>query len=139
MDDQGTDSTTPPDPPAGSIHQSRQTRHGSPDHFNGWETIGERDHYDELDFLSPSCNLTMEKLKDRKEEDVVIFDYSLSLPDRNLPIEEGDPSSGLSNEEDDRFFQVSKDRLIESEEFNQTINYAKEPPPQSRRPRLVIM
>ena len=98
-------------------------------------------HYDELDFLSPSCNLTMEKLKDRKEEDVVIFDYSLSLPDRNLPIEEGDPSSGLSNdEEDDRFFQVSKDMLIESEEFNQTINYAKEPPPtQSRGPRLVIM
>jgi len=83
----------------------------------------------------------MEKLKDRKEEDVVIFDYSLSLPDRNLPIEEGDPSSGLSNdEEDDRFFQVSKDMLIESEEFNQTINYAKEPPPtQSRGPRLVIM
>jgi len=135
------------EPPAGSVHQSSwgpplppTPLQESSDHFGAWKTIGEQqEFYDEKDFLRPSYNLTSEKLKDRKEDDVVIFDYSLGGSDESPPVEGGGPSSGGSDEDDDRFFQVSKDRLIESEQLNQIINLTKEPGPIQSRARLCIM
>ena len=154
MDHPDTNSTAPldtnsvPEPSVGSTHQSSQAlpafparAEESPDHFHGWKTFGEQqEFYDEEGFLYPSYNLTSEKLKDRTEDDVVIFNYSLSRGDRNPPVERDGPSSRNIREEDDIFFQVSKDTLIESEQFNQAINPEKEPRLiQSREPRLAIM
>jgi len=117
---------------------------GSNDHI-GWEVIGEQqDFYDEQDCLHPSRNLVSEKLKNRREDDVVIFDYSLNPDylrrvDRN-PFEGGGRSAGLFGEDDDIFFRVSKDRLIDSKQFDQIINLTGAPPLiQSREPRLGIM
>ena len=96
MEDLGTKSVatlgpgSAPEPSPGSARQSSQARQlssgqaqESPDRFGGWKTVGEqRDFYDEKDFL-PCSNLRSEKLEDRKEEDVFIFDYSLSPADEN--------------------------------------------------------
>jgi len=154
MEDPGTNSAALPDSRSslesavGSIHQPPQTPlplptfpHESPDNFDDWETIHEQqDLYNEKDLLRPSCNLTSQKLSNRKEGDVVIFDYSLSRRDGNPPVEEEGPSSGHSSSHDDIFFQVPKDELIESRQFNQIINATKEPRfIQSRGPRLRIM
>ena len=115
-------------------------------HFRGWETISaQRNFYDEQDFLDPSHNLTSNKLQNRGEDEVVIFDFSLNQGDLsrvngNPSAEDGGPSSGRFGEEDDIFFRVSKDDLIESEQFNQIINSTKESRPiLSHGPRLGIM
>jgi len=128
-----------------SIHEFSQQSplsQGSGDYFDGWRTIGEQqDFYDEQDCLHPSLNLASEKLKTRKADDVVIFDYSLD-PDYlsrvggNPPVEEGGPLSESSGADHDRFFQVPKNELIGSEQFDQIIDLTKEPP---RGPRLGIM
>jgi len=128
------------EPSAGSIHELSQLSPlppllspGSVDSFADWEAIGEqRDFCDEQDFLNPSCSLASEKLKNRKEDDVVIFDHSLDPDylgrrDRHPPVERGGASSGWFIGDDDRFFRVPKDRLLESEQFNQVINSAGEP------------
>jgi len=151
MGDLGTNSAAPVfphstlEPPAVSTHSSEGLPptlvQESPDHCDGWKTISEQqDLYDEKDFLCPSYNLTSEKLKDRKEDDVVVFGYSLSGADENPPAEEGGPSSGHFSAHDDIFFQVSKTELVRSRQFNKIIN-----PINERRPihswgqRLVIM
>ena len=152
MEHQGTNSTTPLDthsasePSGGSTHQSPALppspalAEESLDHFHGWKTIREQQgFYDEEGFLYPSCNLTSKKLKDRKEDDVVIFNYSLSRADGNSPVERGGPSSRNFSEDDDIFFQVPKDALIRSEQFIQTINPEKEPRLIQSRERLAIM
>jgi len=124
----------PPPPPTGTLSQE------SPDCSEGWKTIEQQEFYDEKDFLRPSCNLTSEKLKDRKGDGVVIFDYSLSRLDENPPVEEGGPSLGHFSEHDDIFLQVSKGELIGSKQFSRVINPMKELQPiQPRGPRLVIM
>ena len=93
---------------------------------------------------SQSHNLVSDKLKTRREDDVVIFDYSLNPGylkhfDRNLSKEDSQ-LEGLFSEDDDIFFQVSKDRFIGSEQFNQIINLTRGPPLiQSGEPRLGIM
>jgi len=109
-----------------------------------WEPIGEQPRfYDEQDFLRPGSNLKSQKLKNRKADDVVGFDYPLD-PDYlgyvgEYPPDEEDISQGFS-EDNDIFFRVSKDRLIDSKEFNQIINPMKEPRlRRSRMPQLGIM
>ena len=156
MENLGTNSA-PMDPhsapglSAGPIHESSQPSQQSPtlsrelaDRFAGWKTIDEqRAFYDERDCLNPSYNLASKNLN-RNEDDVVIFDYSLdpdypSRADGNTPAEEGGPSSGHFSA-DDIFFQVPKHELIESKQFDQIINPAKEPRLiRSRGPRLSIM
>jgi len=131
------------EPSLGSAHQLSQgspplptLAQDPPHHFDGWRPIGQQqEFYDEEGFLCLSRNLTSEKLKDRKEDDVVIFDYSLSREDGNPPVGGSGPSSGGSSEDEDRFFQVSKDMLIESEQFSQVIN----PRLIQSRERLAIM
>ena len=154
MEDLGTNPTTPLDHRStlqsslGSTPRSSQAlpqpptpAHESPDRFNSWETIGKhQEFYDEKDFLYPSCNLTSEKLKNRKEDDVVIFDYSLNGTDGNPEVEGGGPSARCLSKEDDIFFLVPKDKLIGSKQFNQIINPTKEPQPiRLRGSRLAIM
>lgn len=156
MDDLGTNSTalldsrSTPEPSAGSIHElshlSPLLSPGSEDGFADWEAITERrDFYDEQDFLNPCYSLASEKLKNRKEDDVVIFDYSidpdyLSRLDGNPPVEGGSPSLGRVSRDTERFFRTPKDRLVESDQFNQVINPTKEPRlAQSLGPRLGIM
>jgi len=141
------DTHSAPEPAAGSIHQSSQALPPSPalakeslDHFHGWRAIHEQQgFYDEEGFLYPSCNLTSEKLKDRKEDDVVIFNYSLSHTDESPSAEGSRPSPGSFGEDDDIFFQMPKDTFIRSEQFNQVINPAKESRPIQSRARLAIM
>ena len=148
----GTNSTTfldthsTPEPSVGSIHQLSLTLRPPPplteeslNHFHGWKTIGERGFSDEEGFLSPRCHLTSERLKDRKEEDIVIFNHLLNRADGNPPVERHGSASGSSGEDDYILFQVLKDRLIESEKFNRVINPTKEPQPIKFRARLVIM
>ena len=153
MEDLGTNSATPldhrstPQSSLGSTPRSSQAlpqpptlAHESPDRFNSWETVGEQqEFYDERDFLYPSCNLTSEKLKNRKADEVVIFDYSLNDTDGNHEFEGGGPSRS-SSEEDDIFFLVPKDKLIGSKQFSEIINPTKEPQLiRSRGQRLAIM
>ncbi|PUU82949.1 hypothetical protein B9Z19DRAFT_1061381 [Tuber borchii] len=108
----------------------------------GWQTIGEqRDFYDERDCLDPSHDLASDKLKTRNENDVVIFDYSLSPDYLNRtsgspPVEEGGSSPGHPSADNAVFFQVSKNDLIKSEHFDQIIN---SPPLLSRGARLGII
>ena len=131
------------EPPLGSAHQLSQASpppptfaQDLPHHFGGWRPIGEQqEFYDDEGFLCPSRNPTSEKLKDRKVDDVVIFDYSLSRDEGNPPVEGSGPSSGGFSEDDDRFFQVPKSRIIESEQFSQVIN----PRLIQSRGRLAIM
>ena len=116
------------------------------DSFDGWEIIGEqKDFYDEQDCLHPSHNLASEKLNNRGEDDVVIFDYSLdphhlTLADGDSLVGEDGPSSGRFSASDDLFFLVSKDELTESKQFDQIIDRAEgRPLGGSHRPRLGIM
>ena len=51
----------------------------------------------------------------------------LSSADENPLVDRGGPSLGRSSEDDNIFFQVSKDRLIESQQFNQITNPTEEP------------
>jgi len=155
MDNLGTNSAAPLDPLSaigaslGSAHQSPESSLPPPtgtltqesqDLSDGWKTIGEQpEFYDEKDFLRPSFNLTSERLKDRKEDDVVIFDYSMGGADESPLVEGGGPSSAGSDEDDDRFFQVSKGRLIAPEQFSQILNPTKEPGLIQSQARLCIM
>jgi len=116
-----------------------------PDRVDGWNLIGEpRGFYDEQDCLHPSHCLTSEKLNNRKKDDVVIFDYSLDpdylkRADRNPPLE-GAASSAPFSADDDIFFQLPKDKLIESKQFDQMIGPPKTPRQSvSQGPRLGIM
>jgi len=116
------------------------------DQFDGWETIGEHgESYDEGDCLDPSRSLASEKLKIRKDDDVVIFDYSLDPcyltgVHGDPPVFEADSSLGLLGADDDIFFRVSKNELIESKQFEQIINPDEESPRVlSRGPRLGVM
>ena len=75
----------------------------------------------------------------------MIFDYSLD-PDylksaeRYPPVEEGAASPGPFGVDDDIFFQVSKNQLIGSKQFDQIINPSNEPRlTVSRGPRLNVM
>jgi len=136
----------------GSINQSSQPSPPSPglsqeseDLFDGWEIIGEQQaFYDEQDCLYPSHNLASEKLGARKDDDVVIFDYSLDPDylghaDSDPLAEEGAPP-GRFSADDDIFFRVAKQELIGSKQFNQIVNPPEEPRPiQSRGSRLGIM
>ncbi|PUU79853.1 hypothetical protein B9Z19DRAFT_1063928 [Tuber borchii] len=113
--------------------------------FAGWETIGEqRNFYDDRDCLDPCYHLTNEKLKNRGEDDVVIFDYSLDpnylSPARgNPPVEEGGPSSRRFGADDDIFFRVPKNKFIRSNQFDQIINPGRESPQiPSRGARLEV-
>lgn len=125
MDCLGTNSTTPLDPSSPAKPLA--------DHFSGWQTIGgQRGFCDERDYLDPSHNFTSQKLRARKKDDVVIFNYSLNplhlgRADGSLLAEEGGPSSGHFNAADGIFFQVPKNELIESKQFVQTINPRQEP------------
>ena len=153
MDNLSTNSAAPLDPALGppleSAHQSPEPPlppptgslpQESPDHSDRWRIIVEQpEFYDEKDFLHPSYNLTSEKLKNRKEDDVVIFDYSLSGADGGPPVGGGGSSSAGSDEDDGRFFQVSKDRLMEPEQFSQILNPTKEPGLTQSQARLRIM
>ena len=159
MDYLGTDSTAPldprstPQPPVGPIHRLPQLPPLFPaplqepaDHFNDWQTIGEqRDFYDERDCLNPSNNLTSEKLRTRGGDDVVIFDYSLDPDYRtgesgNHAVWGSSPSSQHFGADDDIFFRVPKNELLESKQFNKIISPTKESRlMQSRGPRLGIM
>jgi len=140
------------EPAPGSIDPSSQLSPQSPgqsresaDHFDGWEIIGEQqDFYDERDCLDPGSGLASPKLRNR-DDHVLIFDYSLD-PDYlkstngNHSVEEGGPSSVPFSADDDIFFRVSKNELIESKQFDQIINPAGESPlVYSRGPRLGIM
>ena len=159
MDDLGRNIATPvgfpftPEPSAGPSRRLSQSWPLPPVpsqelayRFTDWETIGEqRDFYDERDCLDPSHHLASEKLKNRREDDVVIFDYSLE-PDYlspalgNPPVEEGGPSSRRFGADDDILCWVPKNRLIESNQFDQIINPGRESPQiPSRGARLGIM
>lgn len=123
-----------------------------PDHYSrlgasalaGWQTIGEqRGFYDEQDCLDPNHNLASDELQNRKEDDVVIFDYFLD-PDYltcasgnpNPLVEGGCPSSRQFNPDNGIFFQVSKNELIKSKQFDRIIN---SPPLSEGGPRLGVM
>ena len=157
MDRPGISSAVPPasrstpGPSTRPIHESSRRSRQSPapsqelaDRFAGWETIDEQRAFcDERDCLDPSYNLASKNLR-RNEDNVVIFDYSLdpdylNHADGNTPVEEGDPSSGHFSAHD-IFFQVPKDELIGSKQFDQIINPTKEPLSiRSRGQRLGIM
>ena len=155
-DSTSRNSATPLAPPQasksvpGSVDQSSQPSLLSPvlsqNHLQGWEIIGEQqDFYDEQDCLRPHHNLASEKLKTRKEDDVVIFDYSLDpgygrCVEGSPLVEVGGPSSEHSSTGDSIFFRVPKEELIGSKQFDQTINPTKESRPiLPRGPRLTIM
>ena len=159
MSYQGKNSAAPlnprstPQPPVGPIHELSQLPpfFSAPlqepaDHFNDWQTIGEqRDFYDERDCLDPGHNLTSEKLRTRGRDDVVIFDYYLD-PDYptgesgNPAVRGSSPPSQHLGADDDIFFRVPKNELLESKQFNKIINPTKESRlTQSRGPRLGIM
>ncbi|KAG0633173.1 hypothetical protein HOY80DRAFT_1141617 [Tuber brumale] len=73
-----------------------------------WKAINEPKYfYDVQDLVDPSPGLTSEKLRDRKEDDVVIFDYSLDprYLRGGLTSGEGGPSSRSSSVDDDLFLQ----------------------------------
>ena len=145
MADLGTNSAAPldlfssPEPSAGPNHELAQPPPLPPPPSQelavilaSWETLDEqRGFYHEPDRLDPGHGLASEKLRNRKEDDVVIFDYSLnpdhlSIPDGNPLVEESGPSSKHFVKAD-IFFRVSKHQLIEYELFNQIINPTKEP------------
>ena len=121
-----------PEPAPGSINQPSPQSPPSmepADPLDGWEKLiirGEQDFYDEQDCLHPSYNLASEELKkNRKEDDVVIFNYSLDPDylkgvDGNPLAGEGAAPSGRFSADDDIFFRVSENELMEK--FDQIIN-----------------
>jgi len=159
MDDLGRNIAAPldslftPEPSAGPSHLLSQSWPLPPapsqelaSRFAGWEIIGEqRDFYDDRDCIHPSHHLASERLQNRGEDDVAIFDYSLDPgylnPARgNPPVEESGPSSRRFGADDDIFCLVPKNGLIESNQFDQIINPGREPPQiPSRGARLGIM
>ena len=118
---------------AGQPSKQSPPSSGSADHVDHWKIIGEQQgFYVEQDCLHPRSNLASKKLSSRKEDDVVIFNYSLDPDylkhvDGNLLVEEGRPSSEQFSAEDDIFFQMPKDNLIESAQFNRIVNPTNEP------------
>ena len=103
----------------------------------------QRGSYDGRDCLDPSYNLTSEKVSDRGEDDVVIFDYSLNPDyqyrvDKDPPTEGGGPSSEHPSI-DNIFFRVPKNELVISKQFDRIINSIKPRLAQSWRPRLGVM
>jgi len=136
-----------PEPSAGSIPQPPQGPPTSPsltkesgDLFHGWKTIGEQQgFYDEEGFLYPSCGLENGKPEDRKEDDVVIFNCLLSRSDGDPPVEGRGPSSRSFGEDRDLFFQMPKDRLIETEQFSEVISPGEDPGRIQSQARLGVM
>jgi len=121
-------SISQPSPPSSPSQESA-------DPFGGWKKLiirEEQGFYDEQDCLHPSHNLTSKELKiNRKEDDIVIFDYSLDPDylkhvDGNPPAGEDAASSRLFSADDDIFFRVSKNELMESKQFDQIINPSEE-------------
>lgn len=151
MDNLGTNSAAPLNPRsttesfAGAIHKLSQRSPPSPalpeeppTGFAGWETINEeRASYDGRNCLDSSHNLTSEKLGNRREDEVVIFDYSLNSD--HPPVERGGPSSERFSAGSDIFFRVSKNGLVMSKQFDRIINPTKPRLPQSWGPRLGVM
>ncbi|KAG0128935.1 hypothetical protein HOY82DRAFT_522130 [Tuber indicum] len=94
---------------------------------DSWKIIGEQQaFYDEQDCLYPGYNLASNKLEGRGDH-VVIFNYSLhpgylSRVDGDPPVEGPAPPLGPFSGDDDIFYPVPKDKLINSVEFNQIIN-----------------
>ncbi|RPB03055.1 hypothetical protein L873DRAFT_1841387 [Choiromyces venosus 120613-1] len=122
----------PPPPVIQSTQPSQVPRTQQPvADFSTWDKIRgdeQQRFYDERDCLHPNLTPVSEKLRNREENDVVIFNYS-SKPnyphgvDREGSIER----SSSENEEqfdieNDRFCLVPKEKLIESTEFDQIIN-----------------
>ena len=111
----------------GQPSQPSPPSQGSANHVDGWKMIGEQQGlYDEQDCLQ-GRNLASEKLSNRREDDVVIFNYSLDPEylkrvDGNPLVEEGRFSPQHFSAEDDIFLQMPKDNLIESSQFNRIIN-----------------
>ena len=140
MANSGANSAPPPDPPQTSqpppriidqLSQPSTLPQEPTDYFDGWDTIGEQqDVYDEQDCLHPNHSLASEKLKRRGGDDVVIFGYSLNP--EYLKSVDGNPPAGESLSprhpaaDDDIFCQVSKNVLVTSKQFDQTINPTKE-------------
>ena len=153
MADHSTNPVTPPEtplspkPPPVSIDQPS---HSSPlsrelaDRPDGWDTISEqRGFYDEQDCLHLNYSLASEKLKDRKADDVVIFDYSLD-PDYlkradEFPPSEGSARPGHFSANDDIFSLVCKNELMRSKQFEQAISSQESQHHLSQGPRLGIM
>ncbi|KAG0633175.1 hypothetical protein HOY80DRAFT_1141619 [Tuber brumale] len=124
----GPDARPTPEPLPDFTPQSQQPSPPLPP--LSWEALNEqKDFYDVQELVDPSPGLTNEKLKGRKEDDVVIFDYSLDprYLRRGLTAEEGGPSSRSSSADDDLFLQVSKNRLMEPDQFDRIINSTREP------------
>ncbi|KAG0641316.1 hypothetical protein HOY80DRAFT_1135348 [Tuber brumale] len=154
--DLGSNSAAPAEPRPileplpGFVHQLPQASppspalsRGSATGAAGWESISEQEgFYDEQDFLCPGNRLASGNLKNRGEDDVVIFDYSIR-PDYlcrvggDTLIERGGPSSGHISAGDDLFFLVFKNMLIESKEFGQITEASRLM--LSRGPRLGII
>ena len=135
--DRGTNSAAPLNPRsttqsfAGVIHKLSQPSPPSPAlpeeppaGFAGWEVINEeRASYDGRNCLDSSYNLKSEKLGNRREDEVVIFDYSLNpdyqgRADGDPPVERGGPSSERFSAGRDIFFRVSKNGLVMSKQFD---------------------
>ncbi|CAZ79523.1 unnamed protein product [Tuber melanosporum] len=104
---------------------------GSPTLSSGWEIIEEqRTFYDEQDCLHLGRSLTSDRLGDREENEVVIFEYSLD-PDFLDPEDEssGDEEDESPSGDYDVFYRVPKDRLVGSGQFDQIINPTRDPRP----------
>ncbi|CUS12902.1 unnamed protein product [Tuber aestivum] len=93
-----------------------------PTPLTGWEAIDEqRSFYHEQDCLYPGNNLVSEKLRNRQDDEVVIFDYSL---DPDYLSDESDEFPLEQSNADDIFFRVSKEQ-VGSDRFNQIINFTR--------------
>ncbi|CUS12900.1 unnamed protein product [Tuber aestivum] len=114
--------------------------HQPPQPSAGWKTIGgQRECYDEGDCLNPSHSLVSEKLRERGEDDVVIFDYSLN-PDYLSARDEDFGDADYEDSDYDVFFRVPKDGLMGSDQLEQIVDQAREPRPMpSQGPRLGII
>jgi len=154
MDDPGANPAPAPEPPQTSEPPPESIDQPSrpptlsqelTDYFDGWDTIGEQqDFYNEQDCLHPSQNLASQKLKNRGDDDVVIFGYTLNPDylkglDGNPPVG-GGPSLEHPTADNDIFFRVSKNELTTSKQFDKIFNTPEELPLQlSRESRLGIM
>lgn len=153
MADHSANPITPPETPQSSkpwsvsidqLSRSSTRSRELADSPDGWDTIGEqRSFYDEQDCLHLNCSLASEKLKNRKADDVVIFDYSLDLdylkPADEFPPAEGSAPPGHFSANDDIFSRVCKNELMRSKQFEQTISPQESQQRLSQGPRLGIM